>query len=237
MIRPTAVEENCLYIVPTPIGNLGDITLRALDVLRQVDLIACEDTRSAGKLLKLLGLPPKKLISYYDAKEQEKSQLIVDIIKSGENVALISEAGTPLISDPGYKLVDSCIRSGIKIIPLPGASAFLPALVGSGLPLHKFKFLGFPPNKKGVKNFLIELANSDITSIVYVSSHKLFRFVENLYNMVEKNRKICIAREISKINEEFIRGTVEDIFNAVKSNRIQLKGEFVIILEGKQKGI
>jgi 16S rRNA (cytidine1402-2'-O)-methyltransferase len=237
MIRQTTVEKNCLYIVPTPIGNLGDITLRALDVLRQVDVIACEDTRSAGKLLKLLGLPSKKLISYYDAKEQEKSQLIVDIIKSGETVALISEAGTPLISDPGYKLVDLCIKTGIKIIPLPGASAFLPALVGSGLPLHKFKFLGFPPNKKGLKNFLIELANSDTTSIVYISSHKLFRFVENLHGLVDKNRKICIAREVSKINEEFIRSTVEDIFNALQSNQIQLKGEFVIILEGKQKGI
>lgn len=237
MAKSTTLDKNCLYIVPTPIGNLRDITLRALDVLNQVDLIACEDTRTASKLLKLLGLPPKKLISYYDAKEREKSKYIVDRIKANEIVALISEAGTPLISDPGYKLVDLCIKSGIKIIPLPGASAFLPALVGSGLPLHKFKFFGFPPNKKGLKNFLLELANNDITSIVYISSHKLFRFVENLYGLVEKNRKMCIAREVSKINEEFIRGTIEDIFNALQSKQIQLKGEFVIILEGKQKGI
>lgn len=236
MIKQTTVEKNCLYIVPTPIGNLRDITLRALDVLKQVDLIACEDTRTASKLLKLLGLPSKKLMSYYDAKEQKKSQLIVDRIKANEIVALISEAGTPLVSDPGYKLVELCIKSGIKVIPLPGASAFLPALVGSGLPLHKFKFFGFPPNKKGLKNFLTELANSDTTSIVYISSHKLFRFVENLYALVEKSRKMCIAREVSKINEEFIRGTIEDIFNAVRSNQIQLKGEFVIILEGRQRG-
>lgn len=237
MTKPTTLDRNCLYIVPTPIGNLGDITLRALNVLKQVDLIACEDTRTASKLLKLLGLPSKKLISYYDAKEQEKSQLIVEKIKSGEIVALISEAGTPLISDPGYKLVDLCIKSEIKVIPLPGASAFLPALVGSGLPLHKFKFFGFPPNKKGLKNFFAELANNDATSVVYVSSHKLASFIENLYGYVEKNRKICIAREISKINEEFVRGTIESIFNALQSNQIRLKGEFVIVLESKQKGI
>lgn len=233
MTKKTILEKNSLYIVPTPIGNLKDITLRSLDILTQVDLIACEDTRTARKLLKLLELPSKKLISYYDSREKEKSKFIVEKIKSGETVALISEAGTPLISDPGYKLVNLCIKSGIKIIPLPGASACLPALIGSGLPLHRFKFFGFPPHKKGLKNFFDELSNCDVTSIVYISSHKLQNFIANLCNFVEEDRKICIAKEISKMNEEFIRGTVGDVCNAFQSKQIQIKGEFVIVLEGK----
>jgi len=226
-------RKGVLYIVPTPIGNLKDITIRGLEVLKNVNYIACEDTRTAGKLLKLLGLPKKDFISYYDSVEKLKSKYVLERLIQGDDVALISEAGTPLISDPGYKLVCLCIDAGIKVIPLPGPTAFVPALVASGLPTNSFRFFGFPPKRKGLKSFLLNLANETETSVVYVSSHNVVKFINELFKYVEANRRMCVAREISKINEEFIRGTIEEIVTFVNSPNAILKGEFVLVLEGR----
>lgn len=226
-------RKGCLYIVPTPIGNLKDITLRAIEVLKEVDFVATEDTRTAGKLFKLLGLTPKKFVSYYDNVENEKSDFLINKLTQGCNVALISEAGTPLISDPGYKLVSKCINSGIKIVPLPGATSLIPALVASGLPVDKFKFFGFPPKKKGMKKFIESFVNETSTSICLISCHNIVKFINEISKVLEPTRRICLAREISKLNEEFIRGTIEEIVSFVNSSNVVLKGEFVLVLEGK----
>ncbi len=223
-----------LFIVPTPIGNLKDITLRAIDILKNVGYIACEDTRTCGKLLKLLGLPKKELISFHDNIEKKKIELLLNKLVNGFDIALISEAGTPLISDPGYKLVSCCIEKGIKVVPLPGATAFVPALVASGLPAHSFKFFGFPPKKKGLKKFFEGVASETSTSIIYVSSHNIVKFINEISKIVETHRKVCIAREITKLNEEFIRGTTGEIVSFVNSSEAILKGEFVVVLEGKR---
>ncbi|MGB9770507.1 MAG: 16S rRNA (cytidine(1402)-2'-O)-methyltransferase [Candidatus Kapaibacteriota bacterium] len=228
-------EKGVLYIVPTPIGNLKDITLRALDILKEVNFIATEDTRTCGKLLKLLGLPKKDLISYYDSVEKIKTELILQKLNKGYNVALISEAGTPLISDPGYKLVQACIETGVRIVPLPGATAFVPALIASGLPTNMFKFFGFPPKKKGVKKFLETIANETTTSVVYVASHTIRKFINDFAKMAEPNRKICLCREITKMNEEFIRGKICELVSFINSKEAILKGEFVVVIEGREE--
>lgn len=228
-----AFAKGLLYIVPTPIGNLKDITLRGIEVLREVDIIACEDTRTAGKLLKLLNIQPKQLISYFDEKEEVKSERLLQFLKEGKKIALISEAGTPLISDPGFKIISKCIHSGIKIIPLPGSTAFVPALIASGLPLHQFTFLGFPPHKKGYLNFIDTIINSKITTITYISQYKIQKFIDLLSLKMGPERKICIAREISKINESFYYGTILEMKKQIEANQIPLKGEFVVIIEGK----
>lgn len=225
----------CLYLVPTPIGNLKDITLRALEVLRDVELVACEDTRTAGKLFKLLGLPKKSFLSYYDYNEDEKSEYILAKLKEGKDVALISEAGTPLISDPGYRIVLKCVREGVRIVPLPGATAFVPALIASGLPLNTFKFWGFPPKKKGLKKFFEIIQAETGTMVIYLSSRQVILFLRELSKYIEMERKICLAKEITKLNEEFIRGTLAEILTFVNLNSKILKGEFVVILEGKGK--
>lgn len=225
--------EPALYIVPTPIGNLEDITLRALRILKLVDIIACEDTRTTGKLLKLLNLPPKKLVSYYEHNEKQKAQQVINFIKEQNSVALISEAGMPCISDPGYRLVNLAIEEGIKVIVLPGASASLTALVASGFPTNEFKFLGFPPEKKGRKVFLHKIADSDCTTIVYISPYKLIKFLQELKEYCGDNRKICICRELTKMYEEFIRGTIDECLNEIKK-KTSIKGEIVLIIDKKQ---
>ncbi|MGQ9819102.1 MAG: 16S rRNA (cytidine(1402)-2'-O)-methyltransferase [Candidatus Kapaibacteriales bacterium] len=224
-----------LFLVPTPIGNLKDVTLRSLEVLRQVDHIASEDTRIAGKLLKLLQIPPKELISYYDQEEDSKSDLLLQLLKNGKNIALISDAGTPLISDPGFKIVSKCIAEGIRIVPLPGPNAFIPALVASGLPINQFTFLGFPPNKKGYANFLNKIVENYLTTAIYVSPYKIRKLISSLSDIIDNKRKVCIAREISKMNESFYYGTILDIKHMLDSNKIPLKGEFVIVIEGKKE--
>lgn len=230
-----AEKKGTLFLVPTPIGNLKDITLRGLEVLRSVDYIASEDTRIAGKLLKLLQIPHKELISYYDQKEESKSDLLLQLLKKGKNIALISDAGTPLISDPGFRIVSKCIAERIKIVPLPGPNAILPALIASGLSVHQFTFLGFPHNKKGYSNFLNKIIKSDLTTVVYVSPHKIQKLIDSLSLHLNKEQRICIAREISKLNESFYYGRVEEIKQMLDSNKIPLKGEFVLVIEGKKE--
>jgi len=222
-----------LYLVPTPIGNLEDITLRALRVLRQCDIIACEDTRTTSKLLKLLGIEPKVLVSYYEHNEKSKAKSLADEISSGKSVALVSEAGTPIISDPGWTIVQEAINRELPVVPLPGASAFITALIASGLPADKFTFLGFPPHKKGRRTFLYKVEESEITVILYESPHRIAKLVDELSEIFKPERCICIVRELTKIYEEFIRGTIADVQKKIKA-KSNLKGEFVVVIEGKK---
>lgn len=219
-----------LYIVATPIGNLDDITLRAINVLKEVDLIAAEDTRHTLKLLNHLNIK-KNLISYYKETEKIKAEILINKLMEGKNIALVSDAGTPAISDPGEEVVKEAIKNNIEIIPIPGACAFVNAIVASGLNTREFIFAGFlPPNNKDKKNKLEELANENRTIILYEAPHKL----KNTLELIEKilgNRKIVIARELTKIHEEFIRGRVDEILQKMEI----IKGEFVILIEGIEK--
>ncbi len=225
--------KSALYLVPTPIGNLEDITLRALRTLAEVDIVACEDTRTTGQLLKLLGIKAKSVESYHDHNEKVKSDYLISKILNGQSVALVSDAGSPIISDPGWRLVQSAIQSNVEIIPLPGATAFVPALSASGLATDEFCFLGFPPQKKGRKTFLERISQIDMSIVVYESPHRIAKFVDELIATCGAERQICVAREITKIYEEFIRGTAIEVKDYIAKNN--LKGEIVVIIEGKQQ--
>jgi len=224
--------EPALYIVPTPIGNLEDITQRALKVLSKVDFIACEDTRHTGNLLKKLDIIYNKLLSYHEHNELKRADEIVELLKSGKSVALVSDAGMPLISDPGYRVVNQAISAGIKVIPLPGTNSVLPALVASGLAVHSFTFLGFIPQKKGRKTFLEQVEKSSHTCIFFESTHRLEKLLEEIKSIFQPQRKMVIAKEISKIHENFIRTTVYEASEDFKKNS-ENRGEFVILFEGK----
>ncbi len=225
-------EQGELFIVPTPIGNIEDITLRALNVLKSVDIIACEDKRETGKLLKLLEINAKKLISYHNFNERNSSLGIIQLIENGNKVALVSDAGYPLVSDPGYDLIKQCKLSNIKITPLPGASAILPALVASGLSTDSFVFLGFPPQKKGRKTFVEKAITYDKTVILYESPHKIIRLLTTLSEILEEDRKVSIAREISKMFEEYLLDTPKNLIDYLEKNN-KVKGEFVVLIERK----
>ena len=219
-----------LYLVATPIGNMEDITLRAIKTLKNVDIIAAEDTRHTLKLLNHLEIS-KPLISYYRHNEDVKSDVLIEKLKEGKNIALVSDAGTPGISDPGEEIVKKCIEENINIIPIPGACAMVTALVASGLDTKEFTFYGFlPMNKKLRKAKLAEISENENTIVIYEAPHKLDSTLEDL-KQVLKNRKITIARELTKIYEEFIRGNLENIEDKVSN----IKGEFVLIIEGKKK--
>ncbi len=223
------VINGALYVVATPIGNLEDITLRALRILKSVDIIAAEDTRKTRILLNHYGIQ-KELLSYYQFNESKRIPEIINILKSGKSVAVVSDAGTPGISDPAYRLVKKAIEEKIRIIPIPGASAFLSALVVSGLPTDSFVFEGFLPHKKGRKTKLEKIKSETRTIILYESPH---RILKTLYEILEiiGDRKITIAREITKMFEQVIYGKVSDVIKHLESKTIQ--GEFVIILAGK----
>lgn len=218
-----------LYLVATPIGNLEDITLRALKILQSVDLIAAEDTRHTLKLLNHFKIS-KPLISYYKQNESTRSQQLVNKLKSGKNIALVSDAGTPGISDPGEQIVKIAIKEGIKIIPIPGACAFINSLIASGMDTKEFEFIGFLSAQKKEKiNKLEEIKYDTKTLIFYEAPHKL---ETTLLDMLEilGDRNIVLAREITKIHEEFMRGKISEILKKVKEK----KGEFVLILEGSK---
>lgn len=220
-----------LYLVPVPIGHRDDITLRALNVLRQVSCIACEDTRSTGLLLSLYGINHKNLVAYHNYNEVERAAGLIDRITSGVAIALVSEAGTPCISDPGYRLVQAALERGVTVVPLPGATAFVPALIGSGFAVHEFTFLGFPPHKKGRQTFIRSLLLENRTTVIYESSHRVLKLLEELQAAGAGERPLCIARELTKKFEEFIRGTVNDCFEVLRERASQ-KGEFVLVLGG-----
>jgi len=225
-----------LYIIPTPIGNIGDITLRALEILENVEYIACEDTRTTSKLLNFYGIQKPKLFSYHDHNEAEKTGYILDLIKQGKRVALVSEAGMPLISDPGFRIVNLIIENNLYFEVLPGANAALPALILSGFPVHHFTFLGFPPQKKNRKKFLENIKNYQNTVILYESPYRIIKLVEELGEILGYSRKIAISREITKKFEETIRGTIEEVIKILKQKQ-NLKGEFVLIISGEQNTI
>lgn len=221
-----------LYIVPTPIGNLEDITLRAIKVLKKVDLILCEDTRRSKKLLNHFEIDVP-LRSHHKFNEHSEVSYIVKKIVEGSNMALISDAGVPGISDPGFLIVRTCLENNIEIECLPGPTAFVPALVVSGLPIDKFIFEGFLPAKKGRKSRLEKLALESRTMVFYESPHKLFRTLLDFDNFFGSNRKISISRELTKLYEETLRGSIKEMV-AIYSNK-KPKGEYVIILQGKGK--
>ncbi len=219
-----------LYIIGTPIGNLEDISLRALNTLKSVDLIAAEDTRHTLKLLNHYEIS-KPLISYHRHNEETKKDVLIEKLKNGENIALVSDAGTPGICDPGEEVIKLAIKENIEIIPIPGACAFLNALICSGIDTKEFVFLGFLPlNKKLRKNKLKEIEKESKTIIIYEAPHKMKSTLEDLNEILGK-RQIVLARELTKIHEEFIRGTTQEIVDKLD----ELKGEFVIIIEGTVK--
>ena len=216
-----------LYLVATPIGNLEDITLRALKILKEVDLIAAEDTRNTLKLLNHFGIS-KPLISYHRHNEEIKCDNLITKLQDGENIAIVSDAGTPGISDPGEIIVKKAIENNIKIIPIPGACAAINALICSGLDTRQFTFLGFLPlNKKLRKEKLEEIKNKKDTVILYEAPHKLKNTLQDLKNILD-NRQVVLARELTKIHEEFIYGTIDEIIEKADN----LKGEMIILIEG-----
>ncbi|MBW6459542.1 MAG: 16S rRNA (cytidine(1402)-2'-O)-methyltransferase [Bacteroidales bacterium] len=219
-----------LYLIPTPIGNIRDITLRALDVLKEVDLILAEDTRKTGILLKHYDIS-KKMTAHHQHNEHKAVRGIVDRIQGGVNIALVTDAGTPGISDPGFLLVRECIRAGVEVECLPGPTAFIPALVCSGLPADRFLFEGFLPAKKGRKSRIEELAGFHCTIIIYESTHRLLKTLEELALYFSPERQASISRELTKVYEETVRGTISELSEYYKSHPV--KGEFVIILSSE----
>ena len=220
------IENGILYVVATPIGNLEDITLRAIKILKDVDLIAAEDTRHTLKLLNHLEIS-KPLISYHRHNEDVKSDILIEKLEQGQNIALVSDAGTPGICDPGEEVIKKCIDIGIKVIPIPGACAMINSLICSGIDTKEFTFLGFLPlNKKLRKNKLEEIKNSNKTIIIYEAPHKLETTLKDLKEILDE-RKIVLAREVTKIHEEFIREDIDSLIEKAKN----IKGEIVLIID------
>lgn len=217
-----------LFIVSTPIGNLDDITFRAVKTLQSVDLICAEDTRTAKILLHRYQIS-KPLLSLHSYSDDDRYQEILQQLQFGKNIALISEAGTPGISDPGWKLIRSSLDRGITVIPIPGASAFLTALMASGLPMDRFTYLGFLPLKKGRKTLIQSLRDEKRTMILYESPHRILRTLEELSQALPEKTQVVIARELTKIHEEYVRGSFEIILKELRS-RPSIKGEIVILL-------
>ncbi len=221
-----------LYIVPTPIGNLDDITLRAVNVLRDVDFILAEDTRTTSFLLKHLGIE-KKLYSHHKFNEHATVKMVAESIAAGRNAALVSDAGTPGISDPGFLLVRTCVEAGIEVETLPGATALIPALVQSGFPCDRFCFEGFLPQKKGRAKQLQSLAAEERTMIFYESPYRVVKCLEQFAEVFGPERRVSVSRELTKIFEQTVRGTVAEVLEHFRTT--DPKGEFVIVLAGKPK--
>lgn len=219
-----------LFLVPTPIGNLKDMTYRAVEVLKDVDLILAEDTRVSGKLLKHFEINTA-MKSYHQHNEHYKTDNIIKAIQNGQTHALISDAGTPAISDPGFLLVRECIQAGVTVESLPGATAFVPALVNSGLPNDKFVFEAFLPVKKGRKTKLEELAQEKRTFILYESPYKLLKTLKNLADYLGEERQMSISRELTKLYEETLRGSIKEMIQHFETHKP--KGEFVLVIAGQ----
>lgn len=221
-----------LYIVPTPIGNLEDITLRALRILKEVDFILAEDTRQSLKLLKHYNIE-KRLVAHHQHNEHKTIERILDSLKNGESIALVSDAGTPAISDPGFLLTRECIKNGIEVETLPGATAFVPALVNSGFPCDKFVFEGFLPHKKGRQTRLNFLKEETRTIIFYESTHRLLKTLTQFAEFFGEDRPVSVSRELTKMHEETVRGTVTEVIEYY--NNHVTKGEIVIVVHGTEK--
>ena len=224
------MEKGNLYLVATPIGNLEDITLRAIRILKEVDLIAAEDTRQTLKLLNHFEIS-KPLISYHRHNEEVKSEILIQKLENGENIALVSDAGTPGICDPGEDVIKKAIEEGINVVPIPGACAMINALIASGIDTKEFIFLGFLPlNKKTRIEKLREIKESEKTIIIYEAPHKMKNTLKELSEILQE-RKIVLARELTKIHEEFIREDINFLMEKIEN----LKGEMILIIEGKKK--
>lgn len=223
-----------LYVIPTPVGNLEDITLRALRLLKEVDVILAEDTRTSRKLLQHYEIDTP-LRAHHAHNENQAAEHLVKEIQGGRTLALISDAGTPGISDPGFSLVRSCVEAGIRVECLPGATAIIPALVGSGLPCNRFYFEGFLPHKKGRQTRLQYLAELPCTVALYESPHRLGKCLQQLVDHCGGQRQAVVCRELSKLFEEYARGTLEELVQKVADQSLKAKGELVIVIAGKEK--
>ena len=223
-----------LYLVPTPVGNLEDMTFRAVNVLKSVDCILAEDTRTSAVLMKHYGISTP-LVSHHKFNEHKTSESIADRILGGENFALVTDAGTPGISDPGFLLVRTCVEKGVDVECLPGATAFVPALVNSGLPCERFSFEGFLPQKKGKNKKVQDLAEEERTMIFYESPFRLVKTLELFAQYFGEERQACVSREISKLHEENFRGTLKDCIEHFSQKDV--KGEIVIVVEGKNRKV
>jgi 16S rRNA (cytidine1402-2'-O)-methyltransferase len=221
-----------LYLVPTPIGNLDDITLRSIRTLQEVDLIFAEDTRVSRKLLNHLSID-KRLLPFHAHNEHKTLELVVSQIAASNGVALVSDAGTPGISDPGFLLVRACLDAGIPVTCLPGPTAFVPALVASGFPCDRFVYEGFLPHKKGRSTKWIQLASEERTIVLYESPHRLVKCLSEIVANLGADRRVCVAREISKFYEEFVRGTAAEVH--AHFEKTEPKGEIVVVIEGAPK--
>ena len=224
------IQSSTLYVVPTPIGNLADITHRSIHVLSQVELILCEDTRVSQKLLKHYNIDtPTK--SYHMHNEHRTVDRLVEQLQQGMSMALISDAGTPAISDPGFLLVRACLQSGVNVTSLPGPTAFVPALVQSGFPTDRFVFEGFLPHKKGRETRLKNIMDMDCTIIYYESPHRILKTLTQMLKIFENDRKACVVREISKIYETYHHGSLSSLIEYFKETKP--KGEIVLLISGK----
>ncbi|MBI5414596.1 16S rRNA (cytidine(1402)-2'-O)-methyltransferase [Candidatus Peregrinibacteria bacterium] len=227
------MPSGTLFLIATPIGNLEDITLRALRILKESEVIACEDTRHTAKLLSHFGISGKTLISFHSFSGGMKTEKILEMLQSGENVALCSDAGTPGISDPGTALALSALEQGIQILPIPGATALIPALSASGLPTDHFEFFGFLPHKKGRQTLIKKIVQIEHTVILYESTHRIEKFLEEAFENFPK-KQLVLARELTKIYEEFLRGTAAELLEILKKFPEKKKGEFVVLISGRK---
>ena len=222
-----------LYLIPTPVGNMEDMTFRAIRLLKEADVVLCEDTRTSGILLKHFQIEGKRLMAHHKFNEHGTAKNIVERLKSGETICLITDAGTPGISDPGFFLVREAVEAGIEVQTLPGATAFVPALVSSGLPCDRFCFEGFLPQKKGRQTRIEELSQETRTMIIYESPRRIVKTLEQLAVAFGEDRRMSACREISKVHEESVRGTIAEVLAHFKET--EPKGEFVLIIGGIDK--
>jgi 16S rRNA (cytidine1402-2'-O)-methyltransferase len=216
------------YVVATPIGNMGDITLRAIETLKEVDLILCEDTRMTQKILNKYDIK-KPTMSYHAQSKLSKTDKIFELLENGKSLALVSDAGTPGISDPGAMLISKIKEKGFQVIPIPGATAVITALSACGLPIHEFTFLGFLPHKKGRETLFKEITDSERTIVFYESPHRILKTLESLQKWMPK-RIVCVARELTKIYEEFKNGKPAELIEYFSKNPDKVRGEFVVIV-------
>lgn len=219
-----------LTVVPTPVGNLEDITLRAIRLLREADLIYSEDTRVTMRLLSHLEITGKKLVPFHAHNEHKQLERCVESVKTNTTTVLVSDAGTPAISDPGFLLVRACVEAGLKVECLPGPTAFVPALVGSGFPCDRFIYEGFLPHKKGRQTKWLSILEEERTVVFYESPHRIIKALEECVAILGPERQVCVAREISKFYEEFKRGTSQEVLDYYKAN--PPKGEIVLLIKG-----
>ncbi len=232
MSQKSYKTENNLYLIPTPIGNLDDITIRSLNLLKEVDVVLCEDTRVTGSLLKKYDIK-KKLISCHEYNEDKIKYEVVEMLKEGKKIGLVTDQGSPIISDPGYRVVEEVIKNNLNVIGLPGATAFVPALIASGISPSKFLFYGFLNSKSSKqKQELMSLKFLPYTIIFYEAPHRIKETLENMLEVIG-NRKICLARELSKVYEELYRGTINEVLKDIDN----IKGEIVLIVEGNTETV